>query len=277
MKCKLSIITINFNNKEGLEKTFESVVNQKYKDFEYIVIDGGSTDGSKEFLEQNQDKITYWVSEPDKGIYNAMNKGILKAKGTYLQFLNSGDFLTNSTILEQVAPYLNDSDVVYGNMIKSRIDENGVENTTVDYGPRYNELTLRTFIVGTLNHSSTFIAKDLFDKYGLYDETLKIISDWKFFLIACGLNKCEGKYIDIDVAVFDMTGISNSQKEKLFAEKESVLKALIPQTILADYNNTADDVIRLQIIRKHKFTAFMLRFLEALLVRISRLLTKLNF
>ena len=99
---QLSIITINYNNLAGLQKTFESVFNQTFQDFEYIVIDGGSTDGSKELIEQYHDKIDYWVSEPDSGIYNAMNKGIVRANGEYLQFLNSGDSLLGENILKNV-------------------------------------------------------------------------------------------------------------------------------------------------------------------------------
>ena len=78
---KLSIITVNYNNREGLQRTIDSVVSQTFRDFEWIVIDGGSTDGSKELIKQYADHFSYWVSEPDKGIYNAMNKGILKATG----------------------------------------------------------------------------------------------------------------------------------------------------------------------------------------------------
>ena len=88
---RLSIITINYNNREGLRKTIESVVNQTYRNFEYIIIDGGSTDGSVEVVKEYADRISYWVSEPDNGIYNAMNKGVLAANGKYIQFLNSGD------------------------------------------------------------------------------------------------------------------------------------------------------------------------------------------
>ena len=93
MNNKLSIITINYNNLEGLKRTVESVINQTSKEFEYIVIDGGSNDGSGAYIESKSEHIDYWVSEPDKGIYNAMNKGIAKASGEYLLFLNSGDHL----------------------------------------------------------------------------------------------------------------------------------------------------------------------------------------
>ena len=118
----ISVITINFNERVGLERTFESVFNQTFQDFEYIVIDGGSNDGSKELIEENTEKISYWISEPDKGIYNAMNKGISVAKGDYLLFLNSGDILYKNDVLsvskieqitdKQVNLVLDDGDVL---------------------------------------------------------------------------------------------------------------------------------------------------------------------
>ncbi|MFT4805390.1 MAG: glycosyltransferase involved in cell wall biosynthesis, partial [Psychroserpens sp.] len=104
---KLSIITINFNNAVGLKKTIESVVNQTSNDFEYIVIDGGSNDGSVDVIKEYEAKVSYWVSEVDKGIYHAMNKGILLAKGDYLEFLNSGDILVNETVIQKIIPELN--------------------------------------------------------------------------------------------------------------------------------------------------------------------------
>ena len=116
MNPKISVITISYNNKEGLEKSLKSVTSQDYKDFEYIVIDGGSNDGSKEILEKYSDKINYWVSEPDKGIYNAMNKGIEVANGEYLLFINSGDELFSSGILTEVVPELNGADIIAGNL-----------------------------------------------------------------------------------------------------------------------------------------------------------------
>lgn len=99
---KLTIITINLNNKAGLQTTIDSVIAQTYKDFEWIIIDGGSTDGSKELIEKYTNYIKYWVSEPDKGIYNAMNKGIKVAEGEYLQFLNSGDSLFSNSVLSDI-------------------------------------------------------------------------------------------------------------------------------------------------------------------------------
>ena len=103
---KLSIITVNLNNRDGLQKTIDSVVSQTFKDYEWIVIDGGSTDGSKELIEQYADHFTDWVSEPDKGIYNAMNKGIGMASGEYIQFLNSGDSLVSGHVVDQMSEAL---------------------------------------------------------------------------------------------------------------------------------------------------------------------------
>jgi glycosyltransferase involved in cell wall biosynthesis len=99
---KLSIITINYNNRDGLEKTIRSVIDQRFTDFEFIVIDGGSTDGSVDNIRKYENKINYWCSEKDAGIYNAQNKGIKKAKGEYCLFLNSGDFLYNEDVLNKI-------------------------------------------------------------------------------------------------------------------------------------------------------------------------------
>ena len=121
---KLSVITINYNNRDGLRKTIESVVNQTCRDFEYIIIDGGSTDGSVDVIKQYADRIDYWVSEPDKGIYHAMNKGIAVAHGEYLNFMNSGDCFYESTVVENV---LQLKDMVYitlKNKLKKKLQKN---------------------------------------------------------------------------------------------------------------------------------------------------------
>ena len=110
---KLTIITINYNNLEGLKRTVESVINQTWQEFEYIIIDGGSSDGSAEYIESQSGNIDYWVSEPDKGIYNAMNKGIVIATGEYLLFLNSGDHLLNNEGLQKAIIEVCNYDLVF--------------------------------------------------------------------------------------------------------------------------------------------------------------------
>ena len=228
---KLSIITVNLNNREGLRKTAESVVSQTYKDYEWIVIDGGSTDGSKELIEQYAEHISYWVSEPDKGIYNAMNKGIRVAKGEYILFLNSGDYLIDGDMLNKVFAFNFDEDVVYGNQLW-------------DYGDRMEtfesaeKVTLRNFIGGTIQHSGvSFIKREMFEEYGLYDENYRIVSDWKWFLIAVGLGKATTRHIGIFISVFDMNGISVVNTELAKKETVIILDELVPPKLLIDYDN----------------------------------------
>ena len=153
---KFSIITINYNNKEGLRKTIESVVGQSFRDFEYIIIDGGSTDGSIEVIKEYAGKVDYWVSEPDKGIYHAMNKGVLQAHGEYLNFMNSGDEFYNNGVLQEVAPSL-DSDIVVGKMCMAQ-----------RCGALHKEdITLMDLIRGTVLHQASSFVKNFLMKTGM--------------------------------------------------------------------------------------------------------------
>ncbi len=202
---KLSIITINYNNAKGLLRTLTSVLDQTYTDFEYIVIDGGSNDGSKELLEKHSGKISYWVSEPDAGIYNAMNKGILKASGEYILFLNSGDKLVNSTVIKKAINYLGKEDIIYGNGL---VNDN---NTLVEmHIPKI--LSIGYFMKSSLCHPSTFIRKKLFSTYGLYNEELKIVADWEFFIKAIILNKVPVKKLNLFLSEIEEGGISRDEK-----------------------------------------------------------------
>lgn len=221
---KYSIITINYNNKEGLRKTIESVVNQTCQDFEYIVIDGGSTDGSIDIIRKYADRIDYWVSEPDKGIYNAMNKGILQAHGEYLNFMNSGDCFYDVYVLEAIIPYL-DSDIVSG---KNYVEGNGIQGYFKD------DITLIDFFQGTLPHQASFIKHDLFVE-SLYDEKLKIIADWKFFVEALIFKNCTFHNLDILVCLFNPDGISSNSDELRSQEGLIVFHELFPERILKDY------------------------------------------
>jgi glycosyltransferase involved in cell wall biosynthesis len=171
MNLVLSIITINLNNQTGLQKTIESVINQTFKNLEFIVIDGGSTDGSIEVIKLYQDKITYWISEHDEGIYNAMNKGIKIAKGRYCLFLNSGDFFISHDVIKLADPFSFTVPIVYGDgkvQQKKLITQNNLPDT----------LSLDYFFNISLFHPSTFIKRELFEIYGLYNENNKIVSDW---------------------------------------------------------------------------------------------------
>jgi len=239
MSKKLSIITVNLNNSTGLLKTIKSVVSQTFSDYEYIIIDGGSTDGSVDIIKQYADKITYWVSEPDKGIYNAMNKGILQAKGEYCLFLNSGDYLYSKDVLYNVfiVNYCKE-DIITGNSFPIYPNQ----PTKLSKGRAYDRkqkgesLTLYDMYKGTINHCSSFIKRKLFDKYGLYDENYKIVSDWIFFLKVIGLYGIQVEYADVIISCFDKTGISSCNRKLLEIEREKALESCIPHSILADYS-----------------------------------------
>ena len=175
----ISIITINLNNKDGLKRTIESVINQtKFDIIEYIIIDGGSTDGSVDLIKQYQDKISYWVSEKDTGIYNAMNKGIDASTGEYSLYLNSGDYLYTNDVIEKIMDKL-DKDIVYGNewKINGRVNDpfewcKGTlkyqwytANKTNGFLSKYpDKLTEMFFKTTALPHQSTFIKTELLKK-----------------------------------------------------------------------------------------------------------------
>lgn len=225
MSYKLSIITINYNNATGLEKTLKSLINQNSKDFEYIIVDGNSTDESKRIIDTNKKHIDKWISEKDSGVYNAMNKGIEMANGDYLLFLNSGDMLANSHVLNKILPLLeNNSDIIYGNLIYSL---NEVPQTLFTPSKKIN---LSYFLNSFLPHPSSFIKKSLFQRIGFYNEKFKIISDWEFFLRAIVVNKASYLHIDEVISDFDNSGISsNSENEKLiYNEKQTVYKEFFP-------------------------------------------------
>lgn len=214
----LSIITINYNNKAGLQKTIDSVISQTWKDFEWLVIDGGSSDGSRELIEQHQDAMAYWCSEPDRGIYHAMNKGIAKAHGEYLQFLNSGDYLADSIVLEKTFHFINHEPLYVGNIYA----ESNIGKFAVD--PKCNQppYLLNTLINTSLCHPASFIRRDLFEKYGNYREDKKLVSDWWFFFKAIVLGNIEPVYFPVAVVVYNENGIS-SNNHSLGIEKEELL------------------------------------------------------
>lgn len=262
---RLSIITINYNNAAGLLKTIESVFNQTSTDFEYIVIDGGSTDESVALIQQYQDKLTYWISEPDRGIYHAMNKGIRQAKGAYCQFLNSGDYLLTPDVTERMLTNMPPCSILYGNKIR---EINGQRVVQRSYAGR--PITLLDLYRSTIFHASAYIKRSLFDKYGLYDESLKIVSDWKFYLITVGLNNEPVAYRDIDVVWFDTHGISSTDQNLDKQERRQVLSQLLPEPILADYRTFAHEGLIIKRIKQNKLIWFFILNLYRLLFRFDK-------
>lgn len=226
---KYTIITINYNNADGLRRTIESVVNQTYRDFEYIIIDGGSTDGSVEVIKEYADRIDYWVSEPDKGIYNAMNKGILQAHGEYLNFMNSGDYFYSLDVLQVMVTYLR-QDVILGR------DYRMIDGMERNHGFYKKTISLIDLWAEPLNHQSAFIKKELFEDRK-YDESYKMLADQKFFLDTLVFSNSSFENVDVAVVKYDMTGISAKQDELYRKEREMLFRDLLPERIYCDYVN----------------------------------------
>ena len=228
---KFSIITINFNNKGGLQKTIDSVVSQSFKDYEWIVIDGGSTDGSRELLEQNRDCFAFWCSEQDKGIYNAINKGLHHANGEYIQFLNSGDWLYNDTVLEKALVLIDGKqDIYYGDYVQ------------VNDGGRLNPITLPEelgfffFPYNNICHQATFYRRTLFED-NPYDESFSIVSDWAMNLKLLFEGRTF-KHLNQFIVYYDNQGKSAAADSKHHEERTAALDKYVPQQIkfdLAEY------------------------------------------
>ncbi len=222
---QLSIITINYNDQEGLEDTFKSVFTQTHQQFEYVVIDGGSTDSSKELIEQYADKIDYWVSEKDTGIFNAMNKGIKAAKGDYLLFLNSGDTFYNYEVLANAVQQISNAyQIYYGDV--QRVFNDGTKKIKT-----YPEkLKFSFFVDSAIAHQSAIVKKTLFDDVFYFNESYKVFADWEFFICAVCKYDVPYKHLDLVVANYDMSGISSdvSTQKKYSLERENTYKKYFP-------------------------------------------------
>lgn len=222
---KLSIITINYNNALGLKKTLDSVAVQTCVDFEHIIVDGASSDGSVDVIREYEKNLTAnllplashlkWTSEKDNGIYNAMNKGIKMAIGEYLLFLNSGDYLVDENVIVEIIPLLDGSEIIQGNTLSVVNNERYVNR---GYGK--SNISFIEVYQGHFLHQATFAKRDLFDRYGYFDENYKIGGDTVFYLKTLGFGNASFKYIDMNVAWYDMNGISASTDTKWLQQRQ---------------------------------------------------------
>lgn len=268
---KYSIITVNYNNAIGLQKTVESVANQTFKDYEHIIIDGGSTDGSKNIILKYKDYFSYWCSEQDKGIYNAMNKGISHANGDYLLFLNSGDVLHNEDVLSDIDQLGNDVDVILG--LVMRMDNKEMQ-------ANHEPSVVLQLVRSTISHQGAFFKKTIFNKHQ-YNESLKIVSDWQLFWEVLVFDNHSFLRTDVIVADMEMTGISNDSKNHslLLQERKSVLNSFFSPLVLkelTDYSSLSVYSLYKHLVfikEKHFFVYTQLRrfikFIFLLLKNIS--------
>lgn len=299
-RMKLSIITITYNNSEGLRKTLASVASQTFRDFEHIIVDGGSTDGSVEVIREYADNeairqagykairqenskadnlalspnhlitsspIT-WISEKDRGIYDAQNKGIRLAHGEYCYFLNAGDTFCNEHVLELIfkpltfnlSPLTSTPDILYGNEVI--VDGNGqrvgiargVENP--NFVDLYNSC---------MKHQASFIRRDLFEQYGMYDDTMRICADFDwFFRVIAFHDDVTLQYKDVDVAYFENTGLSYHAPELCAKERQQILNRYISKRMQRDYT-VLGHYPRLSRVGNSKIVKVLLRIANRLL------------
>lgn len=306
---KISIITINYNDAQGLAKTLKSVASQivdctsqgllQIADFklEHIIIDGGSTDESVDIIKDYLLKIVdcrlkievKWVSEKDKGVYNAMNKGIRMATGEYVQILNAGDILASDHVIEDCRlkiVELGYPEIMYGNMLKAMPDGKLERDNCGGAGVGKSFLY---FYKGTLNHDCAWIKRELFNRFGLYDEDMKICSDWKWYVTAiavglsAGANEEKGlripplkqeqiQYVDIDVTIFDMNGISESggkNRDLIQKERRDYLEQILPASVLRDYDVYAFPITQYERLKKHHLWK-LVYFIERVLFKLEK-------
>ena len=318
----ISIITINYNNAEGLRKTLASVASQTYQNIEHIIVDGGSTDGSVDVIRDYENTIKQsvtidqstiqvkWLSEPDHGIYNAMNKGIeialgrrvvnadqtsapnsLNAKHStlneslcdYIQILNSGDILAAPDVTARMMAALDSLNakrstlsgdavsILYGNMLKS-YDGKTIINRDTCGGDMYTPESFLYFYKGTLNHDCAYIRRDLFEKYGLYNEEMKICSDWEWYVRAIVIGGEKPVYTNIDVTIFDMNGVSESYGKNadiIKRERREYLESILPPAVLHDYDMFSFPITQYQRLKKYHLWGIV-NFIERVLFKLEK-------
>lgn len=238
---RLSIITINYNNIDGLIRTRDSIISQTFKDYEWIVIDGGSTDGAKDFLQYHNEEISYWCCEKDNGVYNAQNKGIAKAKGEYMIFMNSGDTFHDKDVLNTVFEEQQHADVLYGDWIQCFEDGHKIKQNA----PK--EVSLHFFYYDNICHQAMLI-KSYILKKSPYNENYKIYADWAKW-IKLVLAKCSFQYIPIVICNFMMNGISQINLPLCISERELLRANEFPlgfQQLCKNLQVLQEEIIKLQ-------------------------------
>ena len=225
---KLSIITVNYNNADGLRATMQSVAGQSCKEFEYVVVDGGSTDGSVEAIRENEAFIDRWVSEPDGGIYEAMNKGVAMASGEYVLFLNSADCLAGEDVMAEVVLKLGEKDFYIGGVMRQ--ERGGV----MVYPPKV--LRASFLLMNYLPHQATFIRRQLLVDRP-YRVQYRIAADWEQMVYELIVRGRSYELLEICITLFDVKGISSvrSTYEKQQTERETILHEHFSGIVENDY------------------------------------------
>ena len=264
---KISLITVNLNNLDGLRHTFESVVRQNCRNFEWIVIDGGSTDGSREFVESNRHLFSSYCSEPDGGIYEGMNKGIARAAGDYVLFLNSSDTLAADNVLAQASALMGEADIYVGAIARKG------EGSTIMALPCPSlaspDDVVDKLLFSAFPHQGVFLRRALFDRYGPYDTRFRIAADWCHNVRALISGNASVATLPFVVAVFDTSGVSSAHPQRMYAERARFLSEYPSLNVLCNFymqnvelsramrsNRLFFAVVRLMFYLKRRFPKF---------------------
>ncbi len=231
MSRKISVVTINLNNKGGLQCTMDSILSQGYDNLEYIVVDGNSSDGSLNIIEQHRGRIDKLIVEKDSGPYNAMNKALDFVTGDYVIFVNSGDRLVEGILNKVFGNYQGFDDLVFGDYYVSRAGVSLYVHK-VSHNPG-----IVFFFKSNLNHQSTFIRTELHQKFR-YDESLRIAADFKLFFNLILRENCSVHHVGLPIAIFDLAGISSQSNHEVLHQKERwlVLNSYLSPTAIEELN-----------------------------------------
>lgn len=221
---KITIITICYNSVATLEKTILSVVEQSYKNIEYIIIDGNSNDGTLDIIKKYENNITKWISEPDKGLYDAMNKGILLATGDLIGILNSDDTFYSTRVVEEIANFhkQNNIDASVGTIIQHNEEGKIVRLYSSKY---WNPEKLKIGFMPP--HPSIFLKSTLFSSYGNYDLGFKIGADYELIIRFFLKNNISWKYSGITTTAMLVGGLSSSGSASYKLITQEIQKALL--------------------------------------------------
>lgn len=218
---KISVITVVFNNAETLLQTIQSVAGQVGANVEHIIVDGGSTDGSLEIIKQHESSVAKWISEPDKGIYDAMNKGIAMATGDVIGFLNADDVYASNTVLQEVTLNIADADVLYGDLQYRNADLSKIVRHW--RSGQYNE---GDFLWGWMPPHPTFYARrSCFEKWGRFSLELRSAADYELMLRFLHKHKASVNYLPKVMVYMRTGGVSNRSLENRMNANQEDRKA----------------------------------------------------
>lgn len=224
---KISIITASYNSDNNIQRAIDSVASQDYDNIEHIIVDGGSTDNTLKIIETNKHKISIYISEKDKGIYDALNKGIKMATGDVIGFLNSDDVFTNKHVISRVVNCLKikKSDVVYGNLVYQS-KEKEENKKTIRYW-KSNVYSPGCLKWGWMPpHPTVYCKREIYDTWGLYDDNFKISADYDFILRIFKQPTISKAFLPTIIVKMDLGGISNNSLKNIIRKSYEDYKAI---------------------------------------------------